>query len=148
MGASVDAPGSILKFNTDGFYVDFRTHIMNLFPDIVFAFRLKTLNHVYMKNLCYYYPAVACHGMFYSSNCSNLPSYRFGTIKCKHCSASISDRPQFTQEGQEILNLKIASCYFKPRLGLNIYAKILKYCGVSYPFTASTSFFDLHRSQQ
>lgn len=34
MGASVDAPGSILKYNTDGFYVDFRTHLMSLFPVI------------------------------------------------------------------------------------------------------------------
>lgn len=34
MGASVDAPGSILKYNTDGFYVDFRTHLMSLFPAI------------------------------------------------------------------------------------------------------------------
>lgn len=44
MGASVDAPGSVLKYNTGGFYVDFRTYVMNPFPsnpDAVFAFTLK-----------------------------------------------------------------------------------------------------------
>lgn len=38
MGVSVDAPGAILKYNTDSFYVDFRTHIMDLFPVIKISY--------------------------------------------------------------------------------------------------------------
>lgn len=42
MGASVDAPGSLLKYNSDGFYVGFRTHLMSLpsYPDAMFTFTL------------------------------------------------------------------------------------------------------------
>lgn len=66
---SVDAPGSILKYNTDGFYVDFRSNLMNPFP---FIRKLhETLNHVLMKNL-YYKLAVDFHGIFYRLDCSNL----------------------------------------------------------------------------